>query len=458
VTAPDQQLAPAPLADARPEPAIWSRNFRLYFTARSAGLLGDAMLPVAVSAGLLAAGHPLGTVGYAMAFLLAPFAGLVLVGGVLADRFTARRLMIFADLTNLTTRVLLAVLFFNGIDHLWQLYALLAVAGTAAAMFQPGAASTVPLVSRDVQGANGVLRISEAVTTLLGPAVAGVLAGSAATGWVMVIAAATYGVSALCLFALRLGAVPAPPPGDSLWRNLVVGWHEFRSRSWMWGVIVIWMVFTVFSWGPLLPIAAGLVVPEYGSTVYGLLNCAFGAGTVLGGLLAIRVKPARPLVGGAIAMLAFPLPQFALALDLPPVALAAAQLVGGVGLTFWGVMWATSVQTQVPGEVLNRIHAYEVAGSVCMFPVGSALAGPAAEALGPRQVLAGGGVVALLVVAALLLTPPIRRLRRVPDPPAAPGPRAAGRRVRGRPGGVILTEPGRQTTRAREGADGRLGR
>ncbi|WP_345698587.1 MFS transporter [Kitasatospora terrestris] len=413
-----QHAAPAAPADGRLPPAIWSRNFRLYFTARSAGLLSDAMLPVAVSVGLLAAGHPLSTVGYAMACVLGPFAGLVLVGGVLADRFTARRLMILADLVNLVTRVLLAVLFFRGVDQLWQLYALLVVAGTAAAMFQPGAASTVPLVARDVQGANGVLRISEAATTLLGPAVAGLLAG-AATGWVMVIAAVTYGISALCLFLLRLGPVPAPPAGDSLWRNLVVGWHEFRSRSWMWGVIVIWMFFTVLSWGPLMPLAAGLVVPGHGATAYGLLNCAFGAGTVVGGLIAIRVKPARPLAGGALALLAFPAQQFALALDLPVAALAGAALLSGVGITFWGVMWATSVQTQVPGEVLNRVHAYEVAGSVCMFPLGAALAGPAAEAFSPREVLAGGGAVTLLVAAALLLAAPIRRLRRVPDDAAA---------------------------------------
>ncbi|GAA0684365.1 MFS transporter [Kitasatospora atroaurantiaca] len=406
------QQVPTLDAPATPEPAIWSRNFRYYFTARSAGLLGDAMLPVAVSAGLIGAGHGLDSVGYALAFLFAPFAGLVLFGGVLADRFTARRMMIAADLANLGTRILLAVLFFQGIDRLWQLYALLAVAGTAAAMFQPGAASTVPLVARDVQGANGVLRTSEAATALLGPALAGMLVGAAATGWVMVIAAVTFGVSACCLFALRLGAVPAPPPGDSLWRNLVVGWHEFRARNWMWGVIVIWLFFTVLSWGPLMPIAAGLIVPEHGSTAYGLLNCAFGAGTVLGGLLAIRIKPRRPLAAGAVAMLAFPVYPFGIVLGWPIGVLAAGQVVVGAGVTFWSVMWATSVQTQVPGEVLNRIHAYEVAGSVCMFPVGSALAGPAVAAFGAHTVLAAGGVVSLLVVAALLLARPIRELQR----------------------------------------------
>lgn len=392
--------------------AIWSGSFRLYFTARSSGLLGDAMLPVAISAGLIGSGHSVSTVGYALAWWLGPFAGLILFGGVLADRFTARRMMIGADFANLATRILLAVLFFQGIGPTWHLYGLLAVAGAAGAMFQPGAASTVPLVARDVQGANGVLRTAEAVTALLGPALAGALVGAAATGWVMLIAAATFGLSATCLLSLRLGPVPAPPPGDSLWRNLLVGWHEFRSRSWMWGVIVIWMVFSVLVTGPLIPLAASVVVPAHGSAVYGLLSSVYGVGTVLGGLLAIRLKPVRPLAAGSVALLVYPLYPLGIALDLPVPLLAAALVVCGAGYTFWGVMWATSVQTQVPGEVLNRIHAYEVAGSVCMVPLGSALAGPAADAFGARPVLLAGAAVGLLVVAALLLTPSIRGLRR----------------------------------------------
>jgi MFS family permease len=412
-TSPQAEDGPAEAPPAG-EPAIWSRNFQYYFTARTAGLVSWAMLPVAVSAGLLSAGYGLGTAGYAMAFLVGPFAGLVLFGGVLADRFTARRMMIAADLTNLSTQVLLSFLFFHGIDHLWQLYALLMVAGTANAMFQPGAASTVPLVSRDVQGANGVLRTSEALTALGGPALAGALVGAADTGWVMVISAVAYGTSASCLFALRLGAVPAPPAGESLWRNLVVGWHEFRSRSWLWGVIAIWMFFAVLSWGPQLSIAAGVIVPAHGATAFGLLNTAFGVGTVVGGLLGIRYKPQRPLAAGAVAMLAYPLYPLGIVLGWPVWLLAVAQVVVGVGITFWGVMWATSVQTQVPGEVLNRVHAYEVAGSVGMYPVGSALVGPAVGAFGTDRVLQVGIVVALLTAAALLLARPFRTLGRAP--------------------------------------------
>ncbi|MGW0661068.1 MFS transporter [Streptodolium elevatio] len=399
-------------------PAIWSREFRYYFTARSAGLLSWAMLPVAVSAGLLGGGYGLNAAGYAMAFLVGPFAGLVLFGGVLADRFTARRMMIAADLANLAAHILLALLFIHGIDRLWQLYALLVVAGTANAMFQPGASSTVPLVSRDVQGANGVLRTSEAVTGLGGPALAGALVGFGATGWVMVMSAVAYGTSAVCLFVLRLGPVPAPPVGETLWRNLAVGWREFRSRSWLWGVIVIWMVFAVLSWGPQLSVAAGVIVPEHGATAFGLLNCALGAGTVAGGLLAIRYKPQRPLAAGAVAMLAYPLYPLGIVLGWPVWLLAAAQIGVGAGIGVWGVMWATSVQTQVPGDVLNRVHAYEVAGSVGMYPIGSALAGPAVDVFGTDRVLLVGAAVALLTATALLLTRPVRTLGRV-DPAGA---------------------------------------
>lgn len=411
---PDVRERPGPAPSPREprEPAIWTRNFRYYFTARSAGLLSWAMLPVAVSAGLLGSGYGLAVAGYAMAFLVAPFAGLVLFGGVLADRFTARRMMIVADVANLTAHVLLAVLFVRGIEHLWHLYALLVVAGTANALFQPGAASTVPLVARDVQGANGILRTSEAITGLGGPALAGVLVGFGSTGWVMILSAVAYGTSALCLLALRLGVVPAPPAGAGLWHNLAVGWREFRSRTWLWGVIVIWMVYAVLAWGPQLPVAAGVVVPEHGATAFGILNSALGVGTVVGGLLAIRFKPRRPLAAGALALVAYPL---GLVIGWPVWGLAVAQVLVGVGVGVWGVMWATSVQTQVPGDVLNRVHAYEVAGSVGMYPIGAALAGPAVAAFGTDRVLLVGAVVGALTVVALLAVRPIRTLERVPD-------------------------------------------
>ena len=397
--------------------AVWSRDFALFFVARAVARLGDTMLPVALAAGLLRHGYGAGAVGLAMASASAAFAGLVVFGGVIADRFSTRGLMIGADLVRLVTQSLAAVLFFSGHVVLWQICAIGIVGGVAAAVFQPGVASTVPRLVPDVQGANGAIRVAESVAQLAGPAAAGLLVGFASPGGVFVAHAATYAISALCLLLLRLPPLPGGArvtgPGLRSFRaDLGEGWREFRSRTWLWGVIVVWGVYMIATWGPTVPLVAAEVVRDHGPRAYGLINSALGAGTVVGGLFALRLRPRRMLRAGALALFAFFGFPVAVGAGLGVPAMAVGAAVAGAGMSFWGVMWATSVQTQVPGDVLNRIHAYDVAGSLAMMPVGQALAGPAAAVLGAGHVLLIAGGVSLLVATALLSVPAIRDLTR----------------------------------------------
>ncbi|WP_432018362.1 MFS transporter [Streptomyces sp. 1222.5] len=408
------------------EPAVWSRDFALFFVARAAARLGDTMLPVALAAGLLEHGYGAGAVGLAMASTAAAFAGLVVLGGVVADRFSTRRLMIGADLVRLGTQSLAAGLFFAGHVVLWQICAIGFVNGVAGAVFQPGVASTVPRLAADVQGANGAVRIAESAAQLAGPAVAGVLVGLTSPGGVFAGHAATYAISALCLLLLRLpplpaGARAATGRGMRAFRgDLVQGWREFRSRTWLWGVIAVWCVYMIAVWGPTVPLVATEIVQQHGPRAYGLVNSALGAGTVIGGLLALRLRPRRMLRAGAVSLFAFFGFPAAVGAGLGVPAMAVGAAVAGAGMSFWGVMWATSVQTQVPSDVLNRIHAYDVAGSLAMMPVGQALAGPAAGALGAGHVLLAAAVVSLAVAAALLAIPPIRDLVRTDAPTPRP--------------------------------------
>ncbi|MFJ2773873.1 MFS transporter [Streptomyces sp. NPDC087300] len=394
---------------------LWSRDFGLYFTARVMAALADGMLPVALSAGLLAAGHGTSAVGYALGAWMATFAGLVLVGGVLADWFTPRRMMVGADTVRVVTVTVMAVAFASGNPALWAVCLLQAVGGAATAMFQPGVASTVPRVASDVQRANAVLRVAEAVALLFGPAAAGVLVAFAGAGTVFGVIAGTFAVSGVSLLLLRLA--PLTDAGaesrTSMVRDLRDGWQEFRSRAWLWGVIVIFALWGLIAYGPVLPLAAGLIIPEYGSSVYGLVTAAFGAGTVVGGLIGLRVRPERQLLAGAVAMLAYPLQPWAMAADQSVLVIGAGHFTAGVGIAFWGVMWSTTVQTQVPAAVLNRVYAYDVAGSIMMQPLGRALAGPASDTLGGREVLAVSTVAGFLGCVCLLAAPAIRGLRRV---------------------------------------------
>ncbi|MEU6845791.1 MFS transporter [Streptomyces sp. NPDC046716] len=408
---------------------IWSRDFGLFFTARAVAKLGDTMLPVALAAGLLQYGYGAGAVGLAMAASVTCFAGLVIFGGVIADRFDTRLLMIGADATRLVTQSLAAVMFFTGHVVLWEICVIGAVNGTAAALFQPGVASTVPRLADDVQAANGAIRVAESGSQLAGPAVAGMLVAFVSPGLVFAAHAGTYALSALCLLLLRL---PPAPPDDNptstattFRTELVEGWREFRSRTWLWGVIAVWCVLMIGAFGPAVPLVATQVTQEHGPRAYGLVNSALGAGTVIGGLIALRLRPRRMLRAGSLALFSFALFPAVVGAGLSVPGMMAGCVVAGAGMSFWGVMWATSVQTQVPRDVLNRIHAYDVAGSLAMQPVGQALAGPAAGAFGTHHVLLTGGAVTLGCAAVLLLIPAVRGLVRADATPVRSQPAAS---------------------------------
>ncbi|WP_434976390.1 MFS transporter [Streptomyces aurantiacus] len=413
-----------PGESGRAAAGLWSRDFGLFFVARAVAKLGDTMLPVALAAGLLRHGYGAGAVGLAMAATAACFASLVVFGGVFADRFSTRLLMIGADVARLGTQALAAGLFFTGHVVLWQICVIGAVNGAAAAVFQPGVASTVPRLAADVQKANGAIRVAESGAQLAGPAVAGVLVGLASPGAVFAAHAGTYALSALCLLLLRLP--PAAPgsraPSLGFKRDLAVGWREFRARTWLWGVIAIWCVLMITVTGPTTPLVAVTVVEQHGSGAYGLVNSALGAGTVVGGVIALRLRPRRMLRAGALALIGFAAFPASVGAQLGVGLMVVGAVVAGAGTSFWAVMWATSVQTQVPVDVLNRIHAYDVAGSLAMLPVGQALAGPAAAAFGAERVLLMGGVMVLVVCGALLSVAEIRGLVRVGAGPAAGSP------------------------------------
>ncbi|MDV9190007.1 MFS transporter [Streptomyces sp. SR27] len=396
-------------------PSPWrSSRFRLFFTARSTSLLADGMLMVSLTTAVLGAGYGAAGVGYALAAWMAPIVLLVLFGGVLADRFTPQVMMVGADVVRMVAMLALAVLLIGTEVRLWHIMALLALSGAATAMFQPGLASLVPQVAEDIQRANALLRISEAICTLLGPGVAGLLVAYWDVAGSFVVIAAAYALSALGLAPLRKLGTVRDESDDPIWQRLATGWHEFRSRSWLWGVIAVWAVYGLFVFGPALPLGAALLTEQHGASGYGWIASADGAGTIVGGLLGMRVRPRRPLVAGACAMFFFSLNPLAPALGWSFTVTAVTGVVAGCGFAFWGVMWATSVQSHIPLAVLSRVSAYDVAGSIMVIPLGRALAGPAADSFGSDRVLLFSSVMGVVCILVMLSIPAIRSLGRAP--------------------------------------------
>ncbi|MFI5911682.1 MFS transporter [Dactylosporangium sp. NPDC051541] len=397
---------------------LWNRDFSLYCSARTVSLLGDAMLPVAAA---LAVGGVYGVagVGYVLAIWTGPFVLLIVFGGVFSDRVGARTMMIGSDAVRTVTQGVVAIAFFTGTPPLWLLLVCSALSGTAAAMFQPGVNGMVPLVATDPQRANGVLKIADAVTQLGGPVLAGVLVVAAGAGPVYAVDAGTFLISGVCLALIRPAPATTARAAATLLRDLRRGWTEFRARTWMWSVILLWMGFGLCAFGPYIPLASQLISARLGAEAYGWTIAALGTGTMLGGFVAIRFRAEHPLAAGAVALIGFVAVPLTVALAAPLPILIAGHITGGAAIAFWSVQWATSVQTLVPADVLNRVTAYEVAGSVSGIAAGQALAGPVTAVIAPRDVLLAAAAVTVAVIAALLIIRPTRTLRRRQDGPAA---------------------------------------
>ncbi|MFP3963736.1 MFS transporter [Actinomadura fulvescens] len=398
-------------ADLQAPTRLWTRDFTLYFGARSVSLLGDAMMQVAAA---LAVGKTYGVsgVGYVLAVWTLAAVGFVVFGGVFADRIGARTVMVAADIVRVVTQSVVAVAFLTGTPPLWLLLVCSSLAGTAAGMFQPGVNGMIPLIARDRQRANATLKIADAGSQLAGPALAGLIMAFSSAGVVYSLNAAAFAFSGLCLALIRARPAGGPKRSSTILLDLRRGWTEFRSRTWMWSVIVIWVFFGLLVFGPYIPLGSRLIGERLGEAAYGWAMAGLGTGTVVGGLIAIKLRPPRPLAAGGIAVAGFTFVPLSVALELSLPLLVAGHLLGGCALAFWSVMWSTSVQAQVAEDVLNRVTAYEIAGSVSGAAVGQALVGPVSDAVDPRSLLFVSAAACVAVCVALLATRPIRNLHQ----------------------------------------------
>jgi MFS family permease len=142
---------------------------------------------------------------------------------------------------------------------------------------------------------------------------------------------------------------------------------------------------------------------------------------IFAGLIALRVRPERPLLVATLAVLTMaPLLALlgmaaSLALILP------AAFVAGVGLELYGVFWDTTLQQHIPDEKLSRVSSYDVLGSFALIPVGVAVMGPISGAIGVADTLLGAAVVVVIATLAVISVPDVRNLRRI-DPEATEVP------------------------------------
>ena len=396
--------------------ALQEREFRLLWTGHLLSSAGSSLFPVALIFAVLDLGER-SDLGVALAALIVPNTLLSLVGGVWADRLARQRVMLVADMVRGGVQTVGAIQLVSGRAELWHLIALAAVYGAANAFFVPAANGLVPetVSAVHLQQANALMSFARRSMTVFGPVVSAGLFAAVGPGWIYGFDGLTFYASAAFLAAMT--PTRRALPRERFVTTLVHGWHEVRSRTWIWASIVCFSVWNMI-FAPFYVLGPEIAKRELGGEVpWGFVLTLTAIGYVIGGAVSLHFRPARPLFVGYMLTSTYAVPLLLLAQPASVILIGLGTAVGAASLEIANTLWYTALHRRVPDESLSRVMSYDALGSLLFLPLGYLLTGPVADAVGERATLLGAASLLWLSAVSVAAIPAIRNVRD--DEPAA---------------------------------------
>ena len=397
-----------------PLAALRERNFRLLFSARTISFFGTNLAPIAVAFGILGIGGSPTAVGLAFAAWTLAQVSTLLVGGVVADRLPRRLVMIGSDSANFVVRAVMGALLVSGHAQVWELVALQAVGGAAAAFYSPASTGLVPetVPAALLQQANGLMSIARYAAFPFGAAAGGTLVATLGPGYALLLDAGTYATSALLLAAVKLARSARTAEAPNFVRELREGWHAFVEHTWVW-LLTGWIsLYFLITYAPFFVLGPFIAKESMGgAAAWATIVTGEAIGALLGGIVGLRVRPRRAMLVIAALFMVTAFQSALLALRAPYLAIAPAALLAGFAFSYGTVVWDTSLQRKIAPEKLSRVSAYNWMGAMAFLPAGYALAGPISELVGMSTYLWLGVVWVLISTAAVLCVRDVREFR-----------------------------------------------
>jgi predicted MFS family arabinose efflux permease len=402
--------------------ALAERPFRLLFTATTITTLGDRLAGIALAFAVLdiASATALGIVFATRQGVQALVVG---GGGVLSDRLPRNLVLVGASIIQATAQAATAACVLAGVGGIEAIVALQALYGLGLGLVIPAEVGLVPqtVSPARLQQANALQGMTRNIVGVLGPAVGGAVVVAGSPGTALALDALSFLV---CAEILR--RIHVPPRDDAqhapgFLAELHDGWREFTSRTWLWASVLFFGIGNLMfaGWNVLGPVIADARLG--GAGPWAVILTASGVGAVVGGVAAIRVRPARPLVACVLAAMLLSLQTLALALGAPTWVIAIASFFGGLGIAVHLTLWFTVFQQQVPERAQSRVASYDTLGSFVLMPIGTALVGPVSDAIGVTETLWIALAVMVASWLAILALPSVWAIRR-PSPAPAPSP------------------------------------
>jgi MFS family permease len=351
------------------------------------------------------------SLGFVLAARQVVTAGVLVFGGVLSDRKRRNVVLAGAALLQGLAQATIAIVVLAGDASVPLFVITAALWGLGEGLVVPAETGLVPqtVTPARLQQANALQGHSRSGVRVIGPAVGGVIVVAASPGWGLALDAASYFLCAVFLGRIRVSGSSTQP--EPFFAELRAGWREFTSRTWLWATVLLFGIGNAFY--VFLQVLGPLISKDRlgGAGAWALIVSAAGVGSIAGGLMALRYRPARTLVASIAWSLAV-LPQFvAFAVGAPTAVIAAGSFIGGVGVAVHMALWFTTFQREVPPRAQSRVSSYDAFGSFVLNPLGAAIVGPLAAGVGVSGALWIAVGTMIVTSAAMLSMPSVWAIR-----------------------------------------------
>ena len=373
-------------------------NLRRFFIARALTVINGSIAPIAMAFAILdLPGGDSQDLALVEVCVVVSQLSAILIGGVLADRWSRVRTLVLGGSTASAGMFLLGIMLAIHISHVGVYCIGAALTGLGSGLgfpvFTALIADAVPEKQR--QSANGLFRLVINLSRVGGAGIAGLLIVTLGNAGTMFMVGSAFLVSALIVSGIKVHQLPGS--GESAIKDLTNGWKEFISYPWVVIIVVCYMIMNSMYAGTIDVIGPVIAKSELGGARgWALIMMCGSLGALIGTVIALRLRYRRPLITASLYSFAFPILILLFSFPAPLYVLAIGAALAGISMDIFGVAWDGALQREVAREKLSRVSSYDWCGSMVAIPVGMIFAGWGAKHFGPSTILPWMALVAAL--------------------------------------------------------------
>ena len=385
-------------------------------------VLAMSAFPIALAVTVLDAGGSITTLGLIMGARVLSGVLFSPVGGVVADRFPRKSVMIAAD--GFRAVIGSIVVFIEPErDTLWILGLIVVLMGISDGFGSPAAQAIIPSILPDhLLPAGNVFRgIALRTSQIAGPGVAGAIVVTLGTHATYIATSIFFLAGALVLLRIDEGPIAVRERDSNrfiheLQEGLRVVWYyKWIAAMILMASVQLMMVIAVEN--VLLPV---ITKRNFGdASIYAASAALFSVGGAISAIIFIKWKVKNPGVVCVVVWGLFILAPLVLAFPASATVILIAYMVAGFSVGPWEAFWSTQVQREVPAEYQGRVFSLDYMGTMGLMPLGMALVGPLVNLFGERELLIGVAIFHLIICAAVLLVPGVKEMKSS-RPPYSP--------------------------------------